>query len=240
MVPNAGFWARHFRCVNVRTIAGFRQAIYNKVLPGFESISAEAEAVAADEFERLGQMAAFDDLDVSDVAEGANQAGVAFYEMMSDGRQALLNILSVSLHHLLEQQLLLFHRRNLLRPTEKSENSLFTRPEALKRLAACGIDCTRFKSWPKREELRLVANTVKHAEGSSSRELYALRPDLFVSPFDRRMKLDRRVARLSPRPVFTPLAGEDIYVTSEDLALYFDAASAFWNELADVLERDAA
>jgi hypothetical protein len=234
MLPDGGFWAQYFRRVNIGTVEGFRQAVYHRLLPPFECIDAEAQAVEQREFERLGQMPAFDDVDMADVAEQASDAGIAFYETMTGVRQALLNIFSASLRHLLEQQLLLFHRRRLLRPTEQNQADLFSLSEALKRLEAYGIDCRRFKTWTKLEELRLVANTVKHAEGPSSKQLYECRPDLFLSPLDRKLKL-----RPSSGPIFTPLAGEDIYVTLEDLAAYFDAATAFWNELADLLEADS-
>lgn len=74
--------------------------------------------------------------------------------------------------------------------------------------------------------MRLVANTAKHAEGDSAECLNQSRPDLFKPPdlpqdFPRsRIHVDR------------PLAGRDLYVTPEELRLYFDALEHFWSDLS--------
>lgn len=69
------------------------------------------------------------------------------------------------------------------------------------------------------DELRLVANTVKHGYGDSSRELQERRPEMFQNP------LIRDHVRFAPIPasVCTPMAGDDFWVTPEDIDIYFDA-----------------
>ena len=47
------------------------------------------------------------------------------------------------------------------------------------------VDLTQFPSWPVIEELRLVANTAKHAEGQSADQLRRIRPEIFHSPIIR-------------------------------------------------------
>jgi hypothetical protein len=48
--------------------------------------------------------------------------------------------------------------------------------------ANIGIDLASLAAWAKIDELRSVANSVKHAEGGSARQLRQVRPDLFQSP----------------------------------------------------------
>jgi hypothetical protein len=101
-------------------------------------------------------------------------------------------------------------------------------------MMAGGIDVTMFSSWAKVEELRLVANTVKHAEGDSAQKLYNLRPDLFQHP--RITEIGLSFGQNAPR-VFLPLAGEDLYVSIADVGQYRDALLGFWSELGNAMER---
>jgi hypothetical protein len=45
-----------------------------------------------------------------------------------------------------------------------------------------GLDLSSLPSWPVIDELRLVANVVKHGEGDSAEKLRETRPELFVYP----------------------------------------------------------
>ena len=51
--------------------------------------------------------------------------------------------------------------------------------EFQKRLKDIGIDIVAFSSWTKIDELKQVANAVKHAEGDAVQRLHGLRPDFF-------------------------------------------------------------
>ena len=144
MVPNAGFWANYFQQVNVRAIQGFRAGVLEKVAPAFEGIAEDAERAADAEFERLGSMPYDDQTDMSDVAEMANDHGIAYYETMSGVRQGVLNVLAVGLYHLFEQQQLFFLRRELLSRAEEDVPALFKEAEFKKRLAECGVECQSF------------------------------------------------------------------------------------------------
>lgn len=107
-------------------------------------------------------------------------------------------------------------------------------PKFEKRLLRGGIDVRAFSSWAGVDELRLVANAVKHADGLSAKKLYEQRPDLFTHP-----ELPKNAlfsARAQPR-VFMPLLGEDLYVSLEDLRKYRDAVVQFWEELGRDMAR---
>jgi hypothetical protein len=165
------------------TVAYFAKTLKKKVLPAFEDISAEADEVEEEAFERLGRSVDPEWYDPADCADAAHDAGISFYIMADGMRQGITNLFAAGLYHLFEQWFLKFHRRELLSYREEGNLSLLSWGEAKKRLLEnYGINVEGFASWPKVSELRLLANTVKHADGLSCQELKCLRPDLFVSP----------------------------------------------------------
>ena len=80
------------------------------------------------------------------------------------------------------------------------------------------------------DELRLVANVVKHGEGGSAEELRKMRPDLFVYP-----SLRGKVDPTKTLRVKATLFGQDFFVTKEEFEGYHRGSVAFWTELADAL-----
>ena len=148
-------------------------------------------------------------------------------------RQGVLNLLAVGLYHLFEQQQLFFLRRGLSSRGEVLELKV---AEFENRLAECGVEYRSFSCAGKLHELRTAANAIKHAKGRSGDELAKLRPDLFRSPGE------GDDAESSPAAVwaqqwaqhllYTPLAGDGLYVSERDLSEWCDAAIAFWEELS--------
>ena len=87
-------------------------------------------------------------------------------------------------------------------------------------------------SWEKiYGELRLIANTVKHAEGNSAGKLKNKRPEIFIYSAFRNHPI---YENYKPK-VDLPLGGEDIYPTVEDLELYRQAIVSFWQEFAKII-----
>jgi hypothetical protein len=144
------------------------------------------------------------------------------------------------LWHLLEQQMILCLRRELLTQKEVEaircepgkRDQLCTFREFLGRLDQAGWPMTNTRSWKILTELRLAANVVKHAAGNSADELFRGRPDLFFAPGTRKIDI---TLHPSPSAVEQPAAGEDLYLTEQDLIGYFDAAQAFWDEFLVML-----
>jgi hypothetical protein len=224
--PN--FWSRHFVEVFAAQLNAFVDAVERRVLPGFDSIDREAREAAQREYERLGRMPANDSFDMADAAEQAVDAGIALYQALWGVRQALLNLSAAALYHLFEQQLLLFHRRQVLHPSNQNDMSQVSF-EALKlALAAVGVHVNSLPSWPIIEELRLLANAVKHGEGKSAAKLRGVRPQFFTDP-----SIASTLPTIGlPKSINMPLAGQDIYVTRADLARYSRALTNFWIDLA--------
>lgn len=168
----------------------------------------------------------------ADFAENAEQAGVSHYLMLDGIRQAMLNLFAAALYHAFEQQTMLFHRREVLKPAEENDHTLLKFSEFQSRLARSGVDIKTFASWAKVEELRLVANAVKHAEGDSGVQLHRLRPDIFENPHHDQFGLSG--ARGSR--IFQPLVGEDLYVSLTDIHDYCATITTFWRELSDAMQ----
>ena len=92
--------------------------------------------------------------------------GVHFpYGLMIGIRQGLLNLFAIALYHAFEQQIMLFHRKNVLQVEEENDDKLFKMSEFQHRLEEFDIKITEFASWPKIDELRLLANAVTTCPG---------------------------------------------------------------------------
>ena len=237
MIPDARFWTDYFRQA-IRQLQGFRVGALEKVVPAFEGIAEDAQRAIEAEYERLGPMTAYDaQIDMSDVADMAMEHRITVYETMFGVRQGVLNLLAVGLYHLFEQQQLFFLRRGLSRAEDVPALKV---TEFEKRLAECGVECRSFSCAGKLHELRTAANAIKHAKGRAGDELAKLRPDLFRSPG--LLLLEGDDAESSPAAVwaqqwaqhllYTPLAGDGLYVSERDLSEWCDAAIAFWEELS--------
>ena len=223
-----GFWTNYFRQA-IRELQGFRVGALEKVVPAFEGIAGDAErAIAAElfgqeaEYERLGSVTAYD---AQIYLERVHR--ITVYETMFGVRQGVLNLLAVGLHHLFEQQQQFFLRRGL---SSRREKVLLGVKEFKKRLAECGVKCQSFSCDGKLHELRMAANAIKHAKGTSGDWLAKHRPDLFSPEGDDAESSPAAV--LAQYSLYTPLAGDGLYVSERDLSEWCDAAIAFWEELS--------
>ena len=87
---------------------------------------------------------------------------------------------------------------------DKDPSLIKWRPAKDRLIKYYGIDIEKFSSWAKVNELRLLANAVKHADGDSCTELKGLRPDLFVSTHGQTERYELELVWV--RPVLQPLA----------------------------------
>lgn len=233
MILNARFWSRYFRSEFVPQLHAIVDTLERRLLRAFEDIEQESEKVSRDTWERFMSMPGTGDEDPADFAEAAEEAGVTHYLLLDGVRQGMLNLFAAALYHAFEQQVMLFHRREVLDPSDENNVVLIKFGEFKSRLLGLGVDVTEFSPWTKVDELRLVANVVKHAEGNAAQKLHAIRPDLFENPRTAGLGLPR-----SSKPtVFQPLVGEDLFVSLQDIKDYCGSLEMFWQELADALER---
>src|SRR5690606_31581392 len=88
-----------------------------------------------------------DEVDESMLAESAFDAGHSHYSGMLAVRQSLINSFVPMLYHTWEQQLLAFHRKEILHPNEEHENAFLRLSVMRRRLATKGVDVTKLPSW---------------------------------------------------------------------------------------------
>lgn len=237
MAMSHQFWSRHFTAVNQKQMSTMLDVLTERLLPAFDNLDAEADAKADEAWEAYGSMACGEYgplLDESEAAELAKQAGMDHYRALYAARQTLLNSFAVTLYHLWEQQALAFHRRQVLHPAEENDHKLLTLEAFANRLQPVGVDVRSLPCWPTLCMFRDLANTIKHADGRAADSLKRSHPQWFVPPSMR----DDEFASLwkAGARVYQPLAGDDVYVTLEDLGTFVRTTEQFWKELVTALE----
>jgi hypothetical protein len=236
MIRNNRYWMHYIREGFIPEINAFADCLMSKILPAFENLNDEAEKIEQEELTRLGAIANPDSFDMGDIAEMARDRAVSHYLLMTGMFQGIINLFTTGLYHMFEQQFFMLHRRELLTKDEEDKTSLINMCKVAELLRASGIEITSFSSWSKIDELRLVANTVKHADGYSADKLKCCRPDLFINP-DPVSKVFLPGQFMILRQVFQPLTGKDLFVTVSDLSSYVAGIKQLWFELADALEK---
>ena len=84
----------------------------------------------------------------------------------------------------------------------------------------------KLASWGKVCELRLLVNTIKHAEGTSEQMLRQLRPDFFVQNL---LGIDYDMTSV----YHTTLLETTLAISETDFLTYYNALVQFWNELPE-------
>ncbi len=236
---NIGFWEEYIRNQFIKQIELLNESIQNRLIPTFDNIETEAEELSEKEWNRLCFLCYSPDIDSEDLAEKAQEAGIDYYITLSGIKQAVLNITATAIYHLFEQQIIFFLRREVLRPTQENDIGLMKLSYFRKLLLADGIDIFSFRSWGKIEELRVVSNTVKHAEGDSASKLREMRPDMFKHPTLRNHP-EMDIMQSAVTRVYLSIAGDDIFVLPKDLSEYKDALVDFWVEFISVCSNSEA
>jgi hypothetical protein len=230
---NGPFWANYFKNVFKKNINDFREAVINRLLPTFEKIEAEAEDITIKEWENPTTYLDPDFFDEADLAARADDMGLSHLLTQLAIKQTLLNLSISALYHIFEQQLLLFHRREVLQLGQENDVKLITISKLKNILSKNKIHIEHFSTWSKLEELRDAANAIKHAEGQSAEKLRVLRPDVFTHP-STLILTDSEL--MSGKSVFMPLAGEDLFFTNDDIENYCNCILSFWDELGEALK----
>jgi len=232
-----GYLASQIRHRAVQHILAFREYIFRDVVPHFSDLNRRADEVGNDYYNRAVAQPADEDFDgdLSGFAEDAHDHALSWYEMMRSLRQTMLNLLAAGLFHLAEQQIAMLGQDDAFENRQPKSTTLDDLVKWYK--ATLRMDLRALSDWPLIDELRLVANTAKHAEGKSSGDLRSLRPELFFDPalsgmFAKSGMRDHFVNR----PVSAPLAGEDLFVTEDALRRYAEGVERFFREIAACLD----
>jgi hypothetical protein len=226
MSTNGGLLAFSFRVSVLPFFRAYQESILTDVLSGFADIESRADRVAHDVYEQGMSRPVYSDYatDGELQAEAAMEAGRAYYETMAGLRQAIVNLLAAGLFHLLEQQLMSVARQRAFSHRPLKSRAIWE-DIANWYNAHLGLDFRTLPDYATIDELRLLANAVKHAEGSSEAQLRGIAPELFENPVLAAFRADG--FPIAPEPLRLPLAGDGLYVTEERFGVYATAVRVF-------------
>jgi hypothetical protein len=227
---NHTWWGHHIKRLYIPQVIAFGGMLETRLLPSFSNLDVEADEIAKNTWEDPPEHYCYESYDEGDLAELAFNEGLSHFTMMNDLRQGVVNMTAVALYHLFEQQIMELHKKCLLNINEEKNIKLHKMSIVWERLSVIDINAKLFSCWSSIEELRLIANTVKHAEGDSAAKLHYKRPELFVAPSIRSI-----VGIDGARNVSVPLVGDGLYVSEEDISQYTKSVEMFWNTLSELL-----
>ncbi len=229
------YFARRIRDLT-EPITAFREYVFQSVLPQFDNINERAEQIGNEYYQRVLRrpVGPEDSIEISDLAEEATEHSLAWYSMMSSLGQSMRNLLTAGLFHLVEQQLASISTDGIFRNSPIRNTGLSVVATWYKHNLR--VDMKSLPTWHNIDELRLVANTVKHGDGASANELRKVRPDLFIDPEAAKL-LQTHAAPPIIRHLVAPLSGDEFFVTDSALREYAAHAENFFQELAAELER---
>ncbi len=225
--------ALEFRCAFVRPVLDFSNCIFDDILPAFGKLDERAQKMASDYYNRVGSepVGEYQDLDMADVADEAHGISLRWYETMVTVRQTMRNLLATGLFHLTEQQL-----AESCRDVDSDIEPPITKLGEIEKWYGKNfhLELKSLPSWTTLDELRRVANAVKHAEGSSTRQLKETRPELFTNPDYTEIYKEYEQEGVSPpmSEALAPLTGQDFFVSEKLLGTYAKAAAGIFEEIA--------
>ena len=230
--------ARRFRRDLATHIAVFVEAVQTTVFPTFSGLNVKAKQVADQEFLRLSSepVGSNSDGDASTLAEIAQEKGEVYYNTMHSLHCTSIALHTVGLFHLLEQKLCDCCRDASFGIDPPSDTKLDIVSKWYQQHFLLNLE--NLSQWKSINELRHLANTIKHGEGGSSKKLRALRPDLFEDP--RLKDLMPDFPKLyTTSSIRLPIAGQDVFASEEIFSEYGTAVFEFINEISKHFESKA-
>ena len=203
-------------------------------MPQFANLNDRATQIGQEYYQTMISQPAGDDCDgdVSGFAEDAQDQAIGWYEMMRSLHQTMLNLLAAGLFHLTEQQLASLCHDGGFKVSPPTDSNIDKVAKWYR--VQLRLDIRTLPTWTLIDEFRLLAHTVKHGEGRSSRLLKMKRPELFCDPSLMRAfpDLEFREYFLN-KTVAAPLAGDDVFVSEDLLRKYAVGVVSFFGEIAD-------
>jgi hypothetical protein len=157
-------------------ISAFREYVFHNVVPHFSGLDQRADQIVNEYYEHAVSQPDDEDFDgyLSNFAEDARDHALNWYEMMRSMRQTMLNLLAAGLFHLAEQQLAVLGQDAGFENRQPKSTALGDSVRWY--MSTLRVDLHGLSEWPLIDELRLVANTAKHAEGRASADLKTFAP----------------------------------------------------------------
>jgi len=210
---------------NIDELRIYGDIFTKRIARSFYNLEEEARAIQEERYATFMARPSDGSDDPSGLAQTAYELGVEFYLATDALRSGIFNLTTAGLYHLLEQQCTKALSM-LFSETQNAKNKDYPFERLHDRLLELQIDIHSFASWPMVNELRLIANAVKHGDGRSADELRKLRADLFEQ--------GTFPGIMSVRPL-RPLVGEGLSLTEAQFITYQTGAISFWEALRQTL-----
>ena len=205
------------------------EQVKSRILCNFEHMEEEANRVAEEVYERMGQVPSYDGYwDMSDIAETARDHGIEFWMMLHDLKiQTFLGSLA-SLYHQWDKDFRGFMERQLSHTYDRSQVSeLCWHPNQgmlFNVLEECGWLFRQFPWFSFIRACRLIVNVYKHGKGRSLDELAEEFPQYLTGAFGE--SVDLAPWRAVPKH-------EDLVVAEEEFDQIAGALRQFWLEFPE-------
>ena len=214
----------------------FAKTYDERIIPIFSSLGEETHTIAETKHKALAENFNPELEDPGEYAVMAWEAGLEHYESMSLMQYNMRLMWISTLYQFWEQQV----RKFVFEEGTRTHKFIDKKGNVIDFESFCargiddikdafnkfGQDLEKLKSWPKIEELRLLANVIKHGEGRSSKNLKRLRPDYF----------DAGIISADLLGLYKTTLGERVLnIEDSEYKIYCDAILEFWDELPDML-----
>lgn len=179
MDPQLYMWSPIRRRILERHDA-YVDAVQARVISQFLDIDAQAEKHAEAEWEALLEMPAREDIDMADLAEIAQDAGIEKYEMLSFLKREMLLGSLAGLYHIWDRSLRDFLEREFRHWMSATSVERYAWRSDFNGILDClrqfGWDIANEPFFDKLDACRLVVNVYKHGNGASLKRLAARYP----------------------------------------------------------------
>ncbi len=207
-----------------------------RIAPIFENIEDEANEVAEKHFNEAGANYDPDYHDPSDYAESAWEKGLEHYEGLALMQYNTQLMWITTMYQFWEQQV----RKFLFQEISRTHTMYDKKGKEVKFKDFCvrgiddiksefldfNFDLENLSKWSDMNELRLLANVIKHGEGWSATQLEKINPRLFKSP-----TTNSNLMELYK----TTLNDIALNVDESDFLRYANSLINFWDELPERL-----
>ncbi len=224
-------------CVFNRDIAksttqSFVDSFANRLLPIFDDIEAEAKAKMKEAWDTAMSKPSDGSDDPSDFIGPVDEYGQQVYESLRFTRQQLIGLSAAGLYHLWERLLKDFLRTELRwgevgKTPANINKAVFADLEKL--LASCNFHISSMPYYKDLDELRLVANVIKHGEGKACNDLYETSQHLFGKRADFQAALSKAAGRLE--------MADFLELGREDFLRYARSIQDFWETFPEKLSK---
>jgi len=214
------WFSNRFQDLFQSQIKHYRTSVVDRLLSTFSQLEREADEFERRETERMEKLVD-PEMEFGDFVEIIHARTIDYYISVSGIRQVLVNLLTVGLFHLFEQQVTQFV--DAFPHKSDGDKRLFVRLGKILEDQKCKSE--DLPHWELlTEELRRVANTVKHGPGDSANKLAARKPELFLPKHMADGTFD-----VQGNYATSPIAEEGIFVTLDDFTKYAAAIVELWD-----------